>query len=199
MREDVRNMDIGRQWLVSSRRELVVVPRLQAVSEPVQRHEAFSPGVSCIESSRIPCSALQVKRQFCQMLFVRVPNYGRHARQSRNFVGRTLRVAASHDDLTLRIGAVDATDSRARILVGGGSDRAGIQYDKLCLVGRASPLKTALRELAFQGSAVGLRRTTSEILYVKTGHACIVTYVASCRAQSYAGSEACVIASDTYR
>jgi hypothetical protein len=121
---------------------------------------------------------LRSQCQFCQTVFVRVPKYGRHPRQSRNFVGRTLRVTASHDDLTLRIFAVDATDGGARVLVCGGGDRAGIQYDKLCLVGRVSPLKTPLGKLAFQGSAVRLRRATSEILYVKTGHACIVTYVA---------------------
>src|SRR4051812_44871260 len=105
------------------------------------------------------------------MVFMRVPNDRRDAGQSRNFLWRTLGVATGHDDLTLRIYAVDATDSGAGILVGGGSDSAGIQYDKLCLIGRVRPLKTALGELTFQGSAVGLRCATSEILYVKTGHA----------------------------
>ena len=69
---------------------------------------------------------------------------------------------------------MNTTDGRACILIGSGRDGAGVQNNNFCIRRSRSTLQTALFKLAFDGSAIGLRRAATKILYVKTRHRTIV-------------------------
>ena len=107
-----------------------------------------------------------------------VSNYFADSRQGCNFFRGALGVATRHNDLASGVFAMDAADGGACVLIGGGGHRTRIQDNDLGLFRGWCSLQSTLRELALQGRAVSLRGAASEILYVKTCHACIVTYIA---------------------
>jgi CheY-like chemotaxis protein len=113
-------------------------------------------------------------RDFCQLVLVRVADDLRHTGQGGEFFRRALRVAAGHDDAGLRILPVYPADGGAGILIGRGRDRAGVQHDNFGFPQFGGAIESPLLELPLNGSAVGLGRATTKILYVKTCHDTIV-------------------------
>lgn len=71
---------------------------------------------------------------------------------------------------------MDAADGGPCVLIGGRGDRARIQNHNFGGSWRTGALQSAIRELPFNGSAVGLRRPAAKILNVETRHAYILTY-----------------------
>src|SRR5258705_11922633 len=90
------------------------------------------------------------------------------------FFWGTLRLTSRNNDPGQRILAVNASNSRPRVLIRGSRDRAGIEDDDFCVRGSGSALQAALFELPFEGSAIRLGRAATKILYVKTCHRNIV-------------------------
>ena len=111
----------------------------------------------------------QFESNFRQPMLVRVAHYAIHAWQCRNFFRGALGIASRHHNPCLRILPAYPPDGGARILIGGGRDRARIQYDDFRVSGRCAA-ESARGELAFQSGSVGLGGATSEILYVVAGH-----------------------------
>ena len=111
-------------------------------------------------------------------MLMRVPNYLCHARQSRNFLRRSLRITARDHDLALGIFALNSSNGRARVLIGGSGHGTGIQNDDVGFLQSRCCFQPTFAELALYSSAVSLRRSTAKILYVKARHSHIVTYVA---------------------
>lgn len=107
-----------------------------------------------------------------------ISDYSCNAGQSGNFLRRSLRVTPGHHDPAVGIRALNSANSRARVLVGCGGDGAGIQNDDIRLLQSSCCFQSTFAELALYSSAVGLRRSTAKILYVKARHSHIVTYVA---------------------
>ena len=69
--------------------------------------------------------------QIGNRILVRVPDDPGHAGQSRDFLRRTLRVAAGDDDARVGLRAMDAADGLAKLVVGGRGDGAGVQDDEV--------------------------------------------------------------------
>lgn len=103
-----------------------------------------------------------------------ISDYLCDARQSGNFLGCPLGIAAGHDDLAARTFSVDAPDGGASILIGGGGHRTCIEDDNLSFLEGGCSRPTAVRELALYSGAVRLGRSTAKILYVKSCHSHIV-------------------------
>jgi hypothetical protein len=106
---------------------------------------------------------------------MRVPDYPTYARQSRDFLRSSLGVTSSHNDLAPWILAFDPPNCRPGILICCRSNRASIQNDDLCLLRPRRLLATQLSKLALYSGAIGLRRSTAKIYYVKSRHSHIVT------------------------
>ena len=106
-----------------------------------------------------------------------ISDYSCDAGQSCNFLRRSLCVTPGHYDLAGGIGALNSANSGARVLVGGGGYGTGIQHDNVGFVQSGCCFQSALEELALYSGAIGLCRSTAKILYVKTCHSHIVTYV----------------------
>jgi len=102
-------------------------------------------------------------------MFVRVAHNAGYAGQGRDLFRGTLGVASGDDNLRVGILALDAADSGAGILVGGGRHRTGVEDDHVGIRGRGAT-QAALLELALQGSAIRLGGATAEILHVESGH-----------------------------
>ena len=105
---------------------------------------------------------------------MRIAHYPLHARQIRDFLGRSLRVAAGHQDLAFGIFTIDPANGGTRILVGRSRHRARVQDDDARFLAFGSPLQPALAELPFHSRAIGLGRAAAKILYIKTSHPNIV-------------------------
>ncbi len=110
-------------------------------------------------------------------MLVRVADDERDAVERGNLLGSALGIASGHQDAGRRVGAMDAPDGGARILIGRRSDGAGIQNDDFGLGCGACPRQSALGQLAFNGRAVGLGGSTSEIFHVETAHQIIIWVV----------------------
>src|SRR5215469_11390585 len=107
-------------------------------------------------------------------MLVRVANDLGNAGQTRQLVGRALRVTAGHDDSRLWVFTMDAPDGGTGVLIGGRGHCAGVEDDNFGLVGRGGAFHAALLELPFNGGAVGLGGAAAKILYVVTCHRTIV-------------------------
>jgi hypothetical protein len=106
---------------------------------------------------------------------MRIPDYPADTRQGSNLLRRSLGVASGHDDLAIWIAAMDAAYGRSCVLIGRGGHGTGVQNHDLGLLGRGGPAQTALLELLFQGSPVGLSGSAAKILHIKARHSNIVT------------------------
>jgi hypothetical protein len=107
-------------------------------------------------------------------MLMRIPDHLGDSGQRSNLFGRALGVAPGDNDVAAGILAVDAADAGASVPVGGGSYGTGIQNDDLGMLGSGGPLQAAIGKLALYSGAVGLRRSTAKILYVKARHSNIV-------------------------
>ncbi len=87
--------------------------------------------------------------------------------------GSALGVASGDNDFCQRILALNAADGGAGVLIGGIRDGASVQDDEVGLGGGGAS-EAAGFELAFEGGAVGLGGTASEVLHVEGGHRIIV-------------------------
>ena len=105
-----------------------------------------------------------------KLMLVRISNYQVHAGQCRNLIGRTLRVAPGDHDARVRILAANSPDRSTGVLIRPGGHCAGIQDYYGSVRGAGSAGESALFELPFHGGAIGLRRATSKIFYIKSGH-----------------------------
>src|SRR5450432_3895766 len=103
------------------------------------------------------------------LVFVGIAKDRGHSGESGDLGGGSLGVAAGDEDLGGGVAGVDAADGSTGGAVGVGGDGAGVEDDELGGFGR-SWLEAAVRELVGDGGAVGLRRATTEILDVKSGH-----------------------------
>jgi hypothetical protein len=111
-----------------------------------------------------------------ELMFVRVADHDGYARQRRNFFGSPLRVASRDDNFCQRVLAAHAADGSTGILIGRVRDGTGIQYDQFGFVG-CSAGEAADFELAFEGSAVSLGGSATEVFDVVSGHGTIVAQV----------------------
>lgn len=113
-------------------------------------------------------------RDFGELMLMRVTNDLGHARQGGEFLRRTLRVTSGHNNLRAGIFAVHATNGGARVLVSGRGNGTGVKNYDFRLHRASRAIQSSLLKLAFDGSAVSLRRAAAEILYVKICHGTIV-------------------------
>jgi hypothetical protein len=65
---------------------------------------------------------------------------------------------------------MNAADGGTRVLVGGGSDSAGVQDYDLGVGERRGSFEASVLELALNGGPVGLRRAAAKITYIKSYH-----------------------------
>jgi hypothetical protein len=65
---------------------------------------------------------------------------------------------------------MDPADSGTRVLVCGGSNRAGIQDYDLGVLRLVDPVQALVNELALNGCAVRLCRATAEVFHIKARH-----------------------------
>jgi len=65
---------------------------------------------------------------------------------------------------------MNTADGGAGVLIGGSSDRAGIQHDHFGLIRIAGARKAAPEQLTLDGRAVRLGRAASEVLHVIRRH-----------------------------
>jgi len=107
-------------------------------------------------------------------VLVGIPDDLCDSRKGGEFLRGPLGVASSNHDASLRIFTMNAADGGPGVLIGGSSDRAGIQDHDLGVRGCRSSIETVALELAFDGRTIGLRRTAAKILYVKSCHHTIV-------------------------
>jgi hypothetical protein len=108
-------------------------------------------------------------------MFVRVPNHLADAGQGSDFFWRALRVTSGDYDLGFWVLAMDAANCGASVLIGGGRYGAGVKDNESSFGGFSSASQTALPQLAFDGSAVGLGSATSKIRLVESCHVSILT------------------------
>jgi ABC-type uncharacterized transport system permease subunit len=97
---------------------------------------------------------------------VRIADHPLDARHLRQFVGSALRIATRYQNAGVRIFAMHAADGGSRVAIGLRGDGAGIQDHELG-ISAIGGLKTTAGELRFERCAIGLGRTTSEILHEK--------------------------------
>src|SRR5260221_4896898 len=83
---------------------------------------------------------------------------------------RSLGVAAGDHNPGIRVFPMDPADSGAGILVGGGSDGAGVEHDNVRFEGRIGWGKALCRKLALQGGPVSLGGPATEVLHKKSRH-----------------------------
>ena len=108
-------------------------------------------------------------------MFVRVANHGADPGQSRDLLGRALRVASRNDDFCERILPPHPTNRGPSIRIPRIRHRAGVQNNKIGL-SRSGASQAAGFELALEGRAVSLIGTATEILDVVGWHSTIVTH-----------------------
>ena len=105
---------------------------------------------------------------------MRVADHAAYAWQGRDFVRSALGVASSDEDAGRWIGAVDATNGRAGVLVSGAGDGTCVQHDHVGIGRGGSADKSTLTELTLNCCAIGLGGSTAEIFHVVTGHMNII-------------------------
>jgi len=105
-----------------------------------------------------------------QLVLMRIADHPAHARQCRDFFRSALRIASGYYDLSVWVGSMGAPDGSARILIGGGCDRACIQYDYFSRVRILRAFETLLEKLAFDRGPVRLGGAAPKIFYVERTH-----------------------------
>jgi len=112
--------------------------------------------------------------QFRDLVLVGIAHDPANSRQGSNFFRRALGVAAGHQDLAAGVGAMNAADGGASILVGGRGDGAGVQHHYLRLARLLGPFQPLSTQLLLQGSPVRLGGAAAKVLHVETGHGAII-------------------------
>src|SRR5580704_7446828 len=135
---------------------------------PIRRQTRQRNKAMCPRGDRV--MRMGTNHDLRQLTFVGIADDVAYSRKRRNFLGRALRVTASHDNLATRILAPDAPYRCPRILIRRSRHGACIQHHDFRLPGRVGSLEPALLELALDGSAIRLRSPAAEIFYVKTRH-----------------------------
>lgn len=115
-----------------------------------------------------------IGRQLRELMLVRVTDDERDAIERGNLLGSALGVASSDEDAGRWIGAVDATNGRAGVLVSGAGDGTCVQHDHVGIGRGGSADKSTLTELTLNCCAIGLGGSTAEIFHVVTGHMNII-------------------------
>jgi hypothetical protein len=110
------------------------------------------------------------------LVFVGVADHGGDAGQGGDFFGGALGIASGDDDSCQGILALHAADGGASVLIGGIGDGASVEYDEIGLRG-GDWRQTAGFELMFDGGAIGLSGSASEIFDVVGGHGFMVAHV----------------------
>jgi hypothetical protein len=108
-------------------------------------------------------------------MLVGIPNHLRDPGQSGDLFRSPLCVTTRNYDLAGGIFSLDASNGGARVLVGSRSYCACIEDNNVCLLQSSYCFESAINELALYSGAIGLRRPTAKILYVKACHSHIVT------------------------
>ncbi len=75
---------------------------------------------------------------------------------------------------------MNAANSGARVLIGSGGDRAGIQDDDFGRAGIARAFQAAIGQLPLDGRAVSLRRAAAEVLHMVRRHRLIILSIIGC-------------------
>ena len=109
-----------------------------------------------------------------QLVLVRVSDDQRDALDAGELGRSALRIAAGDHDAGLWIGAMNASNRRARILIGAGGDGASIQYNDFGFCRSRGSHKPNFAELSFNRSAVCLSGATAEVFHIKTAHGSII-------------------------
>src|SRR5947209_13990584 len=107
-------------------------------------------------------------------MLIGISNDSRDPGQSGDLFWCPLRVTTRNHDLAGGIFALDASNGSARVLVGSRRYCACIEDNNIRLL-QSSCCQSAINELALYSGAIGLRRSTAKILYVKACHSHIVT------------------------
>jgi hypothetical protein len=94
---------------------------------------------------------------------MRVPDYLRNVRQSRDLLRRPLCITSGNNDFAPRIVPLNTPNGGTGIALCSGSNRAGVEYYPFG-AGRAFRLiQSPLLKLALDGGAVGLSGSATEI------------------------------------
>lgn len=87
---------------------------------------------------------------------MRVADDPSHSGNSRDFLGRTLRVAAGDHDTGVRLRSMDAANGLAKLVIGGGGDGTSVQDDEVGVSNFAGGVEAARGESGFERSSIGL-------------------------------------------
>ena len=104
------------------------------------------------------------------MGFVGIADNEGDAGEGRKFFGGALGVTAGDEDFGGGILRVNLANCIAGLCVSGGRDGAGVDDDELGVLGRSRGSTAAVKELAFDGGAVGLGSAAAKLFDVKGGH-----------------------------
>jgi len=102
--------------------------------------------------------------------FVGIADNERDAREGRKLFRGALSVTAGDKDFGGRILRVNFANGIAGLCIGGGSDGASVDDDELGVLRRSRRGAAAIKELAFDGGAVGLGGATAELFDVEGRH-----------------------------
>ena len=84
--------------------------------------------------------------------------------------GSALSVTTGDDDADGGVGGVEFSNGVASLGVGGGRDRAGVDDDDVGGGGRDGKGTTTVKQLALEGSAIGLSGAATELFYNEARH-----------------------------
>ena len=93
-----------------------------------------------------------------------------NSRKCGDFLRGALGVAAGDHDFCAWVFAMNTSDGGASILVGRGSDRAGVENNNVSGYSRIGGRKALRRKLALQGCAIRLRSPATKVLNKKFRH-----------------------------
>ena len=106
-----------------------------------------------------------------------IADYLTYSGKRGNFFRRALRVTPGDNDSRFWIRSMDSSNRRACVLICSRRHRTRIQYHHVRSVFRGGALQSLIQELAFQGGAVGLCRSTAKIFYVEAAHTSILAQI----------------------
>ncbi len=107
-------------------------------------------------------------------MFMRISYHQADALKPGNFLWRTLRITAGHNNVSFWIGTSYAAYGCPGILVGRRRHGACIEDNELGVLRRSAARKSAVEQLTLNRSAIRLGRATAEVLDMETGHGVII-------------------------
>ena len=102
--------------------------------------------------------------------FVGVADDPGDAGKGGEFFWGALGIATGDDHANSGIGSMEFANGVAGLGIGGGRDRAGVDDNDVGSVGRADGSAAAVKQLALEGSAIGLRGTATELFDEESWH-----------------------------